>query len=222
MGKNKTRTAEEWRRAWLNGPAMLFVQKCFDKYPELRSVGALVAQYWDDEADDATHLCWIASVHPTIDMHEYCRWAQVQDKAVNHCAEYNTLTESTDSPHAKINVVEEQCYLNTAENFGVRRWVMWDSNTTARDLFSCYVKEPGSQDMSMQDAYNLFCTFTRGTEGDITWRYSTEPYRPFASREGDIPSQNRDMLKNILAVEARNVLLNVMNKPFMEVCSYAD
>jgi hypothetical protein len=44
------------------------VKICFRKYPQLRSATFLVAQYWNDEADDAVHDYFLFSVLDTLDL----------------------------------------------------------------------------------------------------------------------------------------------------------
>lgn len=60
------------RRNFVEKRLIPVLESRFQIFPELKSAAMLVAQYWQDEANDAVHLRWIFSVLETPDISSVC------------------------------------------------------------------------------------------------------------------------------------------------------
>jgi hypothetical protein len=143
--------AAELREKIIAHAIVPLIRAGFDKYPQLQSAMLLVAQYWDDEADDAVHYDLIFSVLPTPvtnvelgDTDDY-----VDDNPVN----LPGLPSSYEIYSPACSQIKYNEYY-------------WQDNENAVATFAAYCKEGGSQDMDYSEAYTPYAVFRR-QEGDI-------------------------------------------------------
>jgi hypothetical protein len=139
------------------------VKSGFDKYPQLRSAMLLVAQYWDDEADDAVHYELIFSVLPTpvpnIELED------TDDYDYDDSVNLPELPSSYEIYSAARSQIEYSEYY-------------WQDNENAVATFAAYCKEGGSQDMGYLEAYTPYAVFRR-QEGDIEMEIVGTMLRPW-------------------------------------------
>lgn len=133
------------------------LQERFAKFPALRSVGMLVAQYWCDEANDAVHKRLVFSVLETPDY-----------KSALEC-EYGAR-DSVNLPDLPPNsdiFFDEEC-----------GWISWDDNGIAIPAFAAFCREEGDQERPSEENYALFAIFRKTAEG-IEIEYVGEMIRPW-------------------------------------------
>jgi hypothetical protein len=129
----------------------------FTKFPQLKSAGLLVAQYWCDEASDAVHSLMYYSVLETPDF----------QAAISLEYDQNDMINLPDLPsNAGIN----WC--------GVEEMIQWDENGIAIPAFAAYCRENCHQEMTTEEAYSLFAIF-RKTDNGIETEYVGEMIRPW-------------------------------------------
>lgn len=117
------------------------IRQTFKKYKPLRSIGLLVAQYWDDEADDAVHGRFIYSELETPDTNAALATGQSRDR--DH-VNLPSFTKKRSPP-----------YLPSP----------WDSNGASIPAFAAYCTEGGDQNGEALDNYSLVAVFSKG--GDV-------------------------------------------------------
>lgn len=124
------------------------VRKHLQRHPQLRSAMFLVAQYWDDEADDAVHHRLIFSELETPDLQAASTAAATAEwDAVN-------LPSSSDE---ELQVSMDLAYIQG-----------WPDNHEAIPLFAAFTREDCHQDMSLVDAYTPYAHFQRTPQGLVT------------------------------------------------------
>lgn len=135
----------------------------FDAYPALKSVGLYVAQYWDDEADDAVHGILVVSELPE----------PILKNAKGYlCDDINKINKD-DVNLPTIKQFKQVMYTYSYDEYSVRSvldFLNWDSNGQAIPLWAAWCPENGSQDASAQDNYALALTFYR----DGTSRFASQ------------------------------------------------
>jgi hypothetical protein len=119
------------------------IKVIFEKYTQLQSAMLLVAQYWDDEADDAVHYAMIYSVLPTP----------------------ARGMESLYAPDP-INLPELPSLYEiygSIENFCIYKgWeYSWEDNENAVPIFAAYCKEGCHQGMGHLETYSPYAVFRR-------------------------------------------------------------
>jgi hypothetical protein len=129
----------------------------FTKFPQLKSAGLLVAQYWCDEASDAVHSLMHYSVLETPDFKAAISLEYDQNDMVN-------------LPNLPSNAGINWC--------GVEEMIQWDENGIAIPAFAAYCKEGMDQEMTTKEAFSLFAIF-RKTDDGIDIEYCGEMLRPW-------------------------------------------
>ena len=117
-------------------------RRAFKKHPVLKSIALLVAQYWDDEADDAVHGYFVCSELETPDI-EAALTLEDEDAAYDdYDTDYVNLPSFTrlDSP------------LLSAP---------WNPNSSGIPAFAAYCTEGGDQCSPARDNYSLYAIFFR-------------------------------------------------------------
>lgn len=120
------------------------VARMFADAPDLMSACLMLAQYWNDEADDAVHYVLVFSVLPEPDLRAYAR--------------YMDLDEPDD---VNLPGAFDHFDLSCEE----REWVEWDHNGAAIPLYAAFCKEGCEQQMPILDAHTTYALFRRGDEG---------------------------------------------------------
>ena len=133
------------RRLFIRARLLRVVRRYFDKYPLLRSAALCVAQYWNDEADDAVHACVVVSElpEPTLDGTE------------------PYADEGTPDPNLPNTKIKESEY---ARGSFLHLWsagVPWDDNNRAIPLWAAFTLEGGSQDSDFSANYAPAVLFYR-------------------------------------------------------------
>ncbi len=156
----------------------------FKYYPGLKSAALFVAQYWDDEANDAVNVLWIFSVLETPDFEYPFSDSTWDDKDLTGVAPEKLSETPT---YSKIQDEEEDpVNLPNLPSHGQIEWFQgpdflkmpWDHNGMAIPLFAAFCKEGAHQEMNSRDAYSLFAIF-RKTEAGIEVEYRGEMLRPW-------------------------------------------
>ena len=144
----KEQTAE-LREKIISSEIIPIINLHFSKYTQLQSAMLLVAQYWDDEADDAVHYQIIFSVLPTpvFSNADYDRY----DPDPVNLPGLPSLDEIDDS------LIE---YLDKLEN----EEDCWQENGNAVPTFAAYCKEGCHQNMDYLEAYTPYAVFRRNQE----------------------------------------------------------
>ncbi len=124
----------------------------FAEHPSLSSVVLLVAQYWDDEADDAVHESMIYSTRPTP------LWSHNCD-------------------HARPDWDQEHC--DFCFSFESNTWLSgWHDNGWAIDAFEGFCVEGGDQNADLIDNYRPVAIARRTAQG-AQLEIIAEPRRPY-------------------------------------------
>jgi len=125
------------------------VQLCFERFPQLQSVALLVAQYWDDEANDAVHEHTIFSILETPDLEAAFKADE------NNKSDRVNLTDLIDTYPLQStwweldgeSSEEEICY--------------WEDNAIAIPAFAAFCQEGAHQCMSTREAYTPYAILRR-------------------------------------------------------------
>lgn len=143
----------------------------FDKHPEIKSAMLCVAQYWDDEADDAVHASFIISELDEPDF-DGAR-SDYDEDAAEHPTDTNLPT---------LKVLKEKDLsvdYSIARFYGMDfptdqdRWGTWEDNGEAITLWSAWAEE-GDQNSDFHDNYSPAVLIKR----DGTYRFypQTSPW----------------------------------------------
>jgi hypothetical protein len=136
---------------------------CFERFPQLQSIALLVAQYWDDEANDAVHEHTIFSVLETPDL-EAAFKAEEENKSDRlNLQDLTDVFELENVWWAADKLVEETSY--------------WDDNATAIPAFAAFCQEGAHQGMSTREAYTPYAILRRRAE-DIEVELVGQMLRP--------------------------------------------
>jgi hypothetical protein len=123
--------AEMARRGYLREHLRPFVAGYFEKYPLLQSAMLCVAQYWDDEANDAVHAKVLFS-----------ELFVPQMQGASYLAEPDELANDLNIP----NTVIHDKSGDAGSVVGSYGEFAWDHNTAAIPIWASYSSEGGSQD----------------------------------------------------------------------------
>ncbi len=144
--------AAELREKIISADIVPQIKLAFSKYPQLQSAMLLVAQYWDDEADDAVHSHVIFSVLPTpalgvelVDTDDYDDYDPVNLPGLP------SLDEIDYSLYEDFDKIESGEYC-------------WNDNGNAVPTFAAYCKEGSHQNMDYLEAYTPYAVFRRKEE----------------------------------------------------------
>ena len=125
------------------------VGQVFEQHPQLRSAVMLVAQYWNDEAQDAVHGKFIFSMLAVPDL-----------KAVQEAWDRGNEDSET------INLPAGMDYLSTHDELGYTVTSPdWDDNGDAIALFAAFTKEGCDQCMSPVESGAPYAVFRRSPTG---------------------------------------------------------
>lgn len=116
------------------------VERVFAKYADLRSAYFMVAQYWNDEADDAVHYSLVYSKMAEGDMAAAWRSADRGEP------------DSANLPDgvSRWDIEDDEAH-----------WVDWDSNGDAIPAFAAFCKEGCHQEMSEEETHSVYAVFRR-------------------------------------------------------------
>lgn len=175
----------ELRKQYLDGVMSVYMQRLFKDNLQIQCVGLAVAQYWDDEANDAVHLRKYPCEHAELDLEALFAWNE---------RNYDQLNLDDPHPHMPSNPTFDTWDWER-KTFGdgwYRDPVInnWNDNYDAISLFGGFVAEEGSQEWDDKHNYSLFCVYRKDVHGDITWEYTTEMHRPYV--DGCWPSWASD------------------------------
>ncbi|WP_338867780.1 hypothetical protein [Myxococcus stipitatus] len=131
------------------------VRRCFQRYPRLRSMTLLLAQYWNDEADDAVHYRFVFSELETPDVEASSRAGE--EDAVNFA------TPPGDS------------FWN---DYNHRYIGNWPDNHDAIPAFAAFTREDCHQEMTLGEAYEPYVIFRR-TGQDFSMEKVGQMLRPW-------------------------------------------
>lgn len=138
------------REELLRAKAEPLVLRTFDRHPRLQSAMMLVAQFWNDEADDAVHYEFIYSERETPDVGAASQAEDAED-------------ETWDDVNFPSPMDEEAWY-------ELRRANLYDgdSNGDAICLFAAFTRENCHQNMALAEAYEPYAIFRRTPQGLTT------------------------------------------------------
>lgn len=125
----------ELRREYLEQRIAPVVRQIFKDHSQLQSIMMLVAQFWNDEADDAVHYRLVLSELPTPDV--------------------SAALEQESDPNLPSG--GEQFWMGLK----YKRQVEWDANHQPIALFAAFCKEGCSQDMGVHEAFSPYAIFRR-------------------------------------------------------------
>ncbi|AGC43840.1 hypothetical protein MYSTI_02524 [Myxococcus stipitatus DSM 14675] len=134
------------------------VRRCFQRHPSLRSALFLVAQYWNDEADDAVHHELIFSQRETPDVEAASNAAREgEDDTVNLAAPMAApFWDPLTTPYVDA----------------------WPDNHEAIPVFAAFTREDCHQEMSILEAYAPYALFRRAGE-DLSVEVVGQMLRPW-------------------------------------------
>ncbi len=115
------------RRRYIGEKILPALRLLFEKYPGLQSAALFVAQYWDDEANDAVHPWWLFSIHAVPDF-------------AAAFAEENLNADPVNLPDYPNHW---DLYFNPAD-----RTIPWDNNGLSIPLFAAFCREDCHQQMT--------------------------------------------------------------------------
>ena len=149
------------------------VGQVFEKHPELRSALMLVAQYWDDESDDAVHFSTIFSklTVPKLD-------AATQEWTED---EYR---DSINLPEGLYHMdLELELYLEGYD---------WNCTGDAIPLFAAFTKEGSHQNMPPTESGTPYAVFRRSPTG-VEMELVGEMWRPWL--DGVMPEWEQGIIR---------------------------
>jgi hypothetical protein len=153
------------RREWIRDHLLPALRPLFARLPALRSACVLVAQYWDDEANDAVHCVIVVSELATPDFVAASRAEQEPD----------------DGDPVNLPTLHALALWDDGHEFlasSVTPYTLkipWSDNHDAVSLWAAYTTEGGSQLTSGLDAYAPAVLVTR--EGDDLVAHEPWPMR---------------------------------------------
>lgn len=172
------------RMNWLNEHFVPNCERTFQAYPQVRSIALCVAQYWNDEADDAVHSHYILSALDTPVLHEEDEmerwedipsadypyidpnWAGVDLGQRARCEwNYGGTPHVSYSRPSLILEMEKTFYQGTS-------WSSWDSNGAAIPMWAAWCKEGSNQEMSAYEAHNIAVIAQRDEDGEVTLEFT--------------------------------------------------
>jgi hypothetical protein len=184
---DKLFTAEETailRRKYVEQRLLPPLDWRFKYYPNLKSAALFVAQYWDDEANDAVNVLWIFSVLETPDF-DYpfsnSTWTEenLAARSPGESGEAPTLSKIQDEEDDPVNLpnlpTHSQIEWFQGPDF---RELAWDHNGMAIPLFAAFCKEGAHQEMNSREAYSCFAIFRKTADG-IDIEYAGKMLRPW-------------------------------------------
>lgn len=133
------------REAMLRDHVEPLIQSMFDRHTRLQSAMLLVAQYWNDEAEDAVHYELIYSERETPDVEAATDLDRQDD--VNFAIPPSEATWDE---------------LRDAFIDG------WHENTDAIPLFAAFTREAGDQERDVTENYEPYALFRRTPQGLTT------------------------------------------------------
>jgi uncharacterized protein (TIGR02996 family) len=139
--------AELARRQYIRTRLLPRVTQFFETYPRLQSAMLCVAQYWDDEANDAVHGRLVVSelFEPTL---QGVHWRD----------------ETRSDPNVPNTDIESE-YGRSGS--AISLWndalegARWDENRGGIPLWAAFAHEEGNQEMSIEEAYSPAVMFYR-------------------------------------------------------------
>lgn len=161
--REKRYTAEEaaaGRVRLMREIALPFAQAEFDEHPGLKTVVACVAQYWDDEANDAVH-CKLACSKNEMPKFEGIEYGDAEWGEKWTGRDYYTSMYRSGKTHK---------YLE-------KLW--WPDNDEAISLFAAFCKEGCNQEMDLEQAYTPYAVFRKQEDGAITTEVVGKMLRPW-------------------------------------------
>ena len=146
------------------------VHRVFEHYPTLRSAVFLVAQYWNDEANDAVHAAYIFS---ELDMPDLAAGLRSLDEELPEALDTSEWSPEHDALYGIDLVNLHSLSLRQAE-LGVQKVRHWDPNHDPVPAFAAFCKEGAHQGMRHADAYTPYALLFR--DGRV--RKVTQMLRP--------------------------------------------
>ncbi|MDA9003911.1 hypothetical protein N9J26_00305 [bacterium] len=162
------------REEIINQTVMPYLNTIFKAYPGFQSATLLVAQYWDDEANDAVHQDVILSRLETPDLNSAFK-AYAED-------EKDSINSSDDLPCSVTDWDFDGGIVDTT------LW-RWCDNGSAIPAFAAYCKEAAGQEDDLGEAYLPYAVF-RKTETGIEIEIIGEKIRPWL--DGVMPEREAD------------------------------
>lgn len=163
-GYKYTKREAEIRRGEMLSVVSNEVQRVFNNFPELKTCYMYVAQYWNDEANDAVHVKILYSVDVDVDPLDLLRYFDAEyDKVHGTALPYHYSYSPGDDANP--------CY---SLDYGT-----WDANGEAISLFSAFCKERGSQDDPVQESYVPYAHFWRISDSSLGKQVVGEMLRPW-------------------------------------------
>lgn len=154
------------RREWTRDRLLPALRALFARLPALRSACVLVAQYWNDEADDAVHCAIVVSELEAPDLAAASRaYEEPDDGDPGNLPTLHSLV--------LWNVGYEA---STLEPYDLK--IPWDANHDAISLWAAYTLEGGSQMASGLAAYAPAVLVTRDGD-DLVAREAWAQRRPW-------------------------------------------
>ena len=156
--------AEQKRTEAIEKCAVPYVEAIFKEEPTFNSAYMLVAQYWNDEADDAVHDRFLFSKLEKPDLE----------------AAFKSIEFERDDDSDQVNLdgrshEDIECeYYKLADSAS---W--WDENDSAIPLFAAFCKEDCHQEMECGEAYTPIVLFQRNEDNSVKWTFIGEKLRPW-------------------------------------------
>lgn len=159
------------RLAYIEKHAYPRARAAFSAEPELKSAVLMVAQYWDDEADDAVHGEIAFSTREAPDLEAYFE-RLARDEEEDDDLDWEVY-------EARRLVVESaDIGRSLSEKLG-DTWLSWDDNGEAIPLFAGFCKEACHQEMPTHEAYTPVALIRRGPGTILSTEILGVPSRPW-------------------------------------------
>lgn len=135
------------------------VRWAFEKFPHIQSCTLRVAQYWDDEANDAVHADLVFSELET----PHLRKQEDDDEGVSNFDVTPILKKEAPWGSWKfINLDSGKYHWEPGEP---RHQHTWSENWLAIPLFAAWCKEGATQETEREEAYSPYCTYRKTKDG---------------------------------------------------------
>jgi hypothetical protein len=157
------------RREWVRDHLLPALRPLFARLPALRSACVLVAQYWDDEANDAVHCRIVVSELETPDLAAASR-AEVEpdDGDPVNLPTLHALALWDDRLEFRASAVTPYTLK-----------IPWSDNNDAISLWAAYAPDGGSQLADGLEAYAPALLITRDDDDDLVTHESWPMRRPW-------------------------------------------
>lgn len=156
--KYNSEESRQRRDKYLQDIVAPYVLKSFEKFPKIKSATLFVAQYWNDEAQDAVHEALVYSIYETPDIETWvAKMKGFEDDEIELEIHYS-LFEGWDAIYETDMEVSDY---GTPKINNRNSVAAWNSNGAPISLFAAYCEEGGNQENEFPLDYRPIAIYRR-------------------------------------------------------------